>query len=582
MAVPVPACKILLEGAALDDALMYSLLDVQVRDSLLLPDTAVVRFQDPEGALIDDRRFAVGATLEVKFARTAGDQLTTTFKGEIVAIEPEFGENDLVISFRAYDKGWRLNRARKSRTFKNVTATDMVQIVGAGVGLSAGTLSGGRTIYEFFQQSMETDWEFCWRLARMHNCEFFVDGDVFHFRPRKATGAVARLEWGGSDGELLAFKPRLSGMGQVDSVTVKNHDPKTRRELSGMSKAAALPHKSAAVDARTTTVNKLGGGSVIIADRVAESVEEAESIAQSTLDRLASSFVEAEGRAFGNPAVRAGTTVTLGKVGRFSGDYVLSQTTHRFGGGAIQYVTSFVISGRTSHTFRDLLRPNEGTDWGSSVVIGIVTNNIDKDDKGRSTQLGRVKVKFPALGDGIESGWARVLTPNAGKDHGMFYMPQVDDEVVVAFEHGDTRRPLIIGSLFNGLHKPLPEIIDPSETDKKPLFGVKTPHEAYVESKQKMTLRSHEKMTVEVKKDGQGGTGDFTLDAAGKVEQKAATSFKETSGTTFEIEAGSSVTIKGKGSVTVEATAGLTLKGATVDIQATGPVNVKGSMINLG
>jgi len=579
-AKPVPACEIVLDGAPIDARLMAQLLDVQVRNSLLFPDSAVVRLRDPDGVIINDQRFAIGKTVEVKFAKTEGTTLTSAFKGEIVAIEPEFGVGDLLISFRAYDKGWRLNRDRKSRTFKDVTASDMIKKIGADAGLTAGTLAGGDTKYEFFQQSMETDWEFCWRLARMHNCEFVVSASTFHFRERKAEGSVATLTWGGdNENRLLSFKPRMSGIGQVQSVTVNNHDPKSKQKVTGVASQPQVPHASDAVNGRAAALSALAGGTVTVADRVAEDVKEATSLAQNTLDRLASSFVEAEGKTYGDPVVRAGATVTLGKVGKFSGTYVLTETTHRFGGGDTKYVTSFRISGRTSHAFRDLLDTSGSTDWASTLVLGIVTNNDDE-----KLKLGRVKVKYPALGDEIESGWARVVTPNAGKDRGMFYMPQVGDEVVVAFEHGDTRRPLIIGSLFNGIDKPPAELVDQGKdsSGKRPLFAVKTPFESFVESKQKMTLRSHETMIVEIKKDGQGGTGDYTLDAEGKIETKAGTNAKHTTGTTFEVAAGSSVTIKGNGSVTVEAKAGLTLKGATVDIQATGPVNVKGSMINLG
>jgi uncharacterized protein involved in type VI secretion and phage assembly len=566
---PVPAVQITLNGALFDNALMGKLLDVQVRDSLLLPGTAIVRLRDTDGALIDDQRFVLGAPIEVKFGKTEKDTLATTFKGEVVAIEPEFTQGDLIISIRAYDKGWRLNRARKSRTFNDVNATDMVKAVAADVGLRPGTLESGHTVYEFFQQSMETDWEFCWRVAKLHNCEFVVDGDTFHFRPRRSQAPTATLKWGG--GELLSFKPRLSGIGQVDGVTVANHDPATRQDIVGTAKRPELPHRSKAIDDRAAAVSKLGGGTVTVANRIAETTGEASALAQATLDRLSSGFLEAEGRAYGNPAIRAGATIKLDGVGRFSGEYVLTQTTHKFGGGNKAYTTSFVISGRTSHTFRDLLRADDNHDWPSALVIGIVTNNNDPQ------KLGRVRVKFPALGTEpqIEGGWARVITPSAGAAHGIFALPQVDDEVVVAFEHGDTRRPLVLGALFNGKDQPLPELIDASGgSEKKALFGMKTDHEVYVESRQKMTLTSHEKMTVIISSDGQSGTGDYSLDATGSVKHEARNK--------FDVHAGGSVTIVGDGSVTVEAKGALKLKGTTVDIEGGAAVNVKGAVINLG
>ncbi len=82
------------------------------------------------------------------------------------------------------------------------------------------------------------------------------------------------------------------------------------------------------------------------------------------------------------------------------------------------------------------------------VVIGTVTNNQDRDN------LGRVKVTFPWLNDNDEGYWARLATPMAGGDRGIYFLPEVHDEVLVIFEHGDVRFPYIIGSLWNGRDRP--------------------------------------------------------------------------------------------------------------------------------
>jgi uncharacterized protein involved in type VI secretion and phage assembly len=90
---------------------------------------------------------------------------------------------------------------------------------------------------------------------------------------------------------------------------------------------------------------------------------------------------------------------------------------------------------------------DEGRSRINGVVIGIVTNN--KDDDG----LGRVKVKFPWLSDTDDSFWARVATPMAGSGRGAYFLPELDEEVLVAFEQGDVRFPYVIGSLWNGKDK---------------------------------------------------------------------------------------------------------------------------------
>ncbi|MDJ0835184.1 MAG: phage baseplate assembly protein V [Acidobacteriota bacterium] len=79
------------------------------------------------------------------------------------------------------------------------------------------------------------------------------------------------------------------------------------------------------------------------------------------------------------------------------------------------------------------------------VVPAVVTNNVDPDN------LARCKVKYPWLNDTDESYWARQALLMAGKKRGTFFLPEVGDEVLVAFEHGDVRFPYILGMLWNGV-----------------------------------------------------------------------------------------------------------------------------------
>jgi uncharacterized protein involved in type VI secretion and phage assembly len=83
------------------------------------------------------------------------------------------------------------------------------------------------------------------------------------------------------------------------------------------------------------------------------------------------------------------------------------------------------------------------------VEIGIVTNVKDPD------KLGRIKVCFPRLPGKPESDWCRVAQPAAGAGRGFYWLPHVNDEVLVAFERGEAHRPYVIGSLWNGKDKPM-------------------------------------------------------------------------------------------------------------------------------
>jgi uncharacterized protein involved in type VI secretion and phage assembly len=67
---------------------------------------------------------------------------------------------------------------------------------------------------------------------------------------------------------------------------------------------------------------------------------------------------------------------------------------------------------------------------------------------------GRIGLKYPWLPGNAASGWAPMSSPLAGKNRGMFFMPEPEDEVLVAFEHGDFDHPFILGFLWNGADAP--------------------------------------------------------------------------------------------------------------------------------
>jgi uncharacterized protein involved in type VI secretion and phage assembly len=81
---------------------------------------------------------------------------------------------------------------------------------------------------------------------------------------------------------------------------------------------------------------------------------------------------------------------------------------------------------------------------------GVVTGIVKELDM----ELARIKVEFPWLQESYRSGWAPVAMPLSGKERGMFFMPEIDDEVLVAFEQGNFEHPFIVGFLWNGVDKP--------------------------------------------------------------------------------------------------------------------------------
>src|SRR4029079_340941 len=133
----VAGLEIKVAGATLDPRWRNAMIEMKVVDSLTLPDMALVRLKDPKGDAIDSHPLQLGKDLEIKASATGERATTSIFKGQIAAVEAEVGAQGVVISIRAYDKAHKLNRQRKTRTFQQMSASDMIRKIAGDSGLSA-------------------------------------------------------------------------------------------------------------------------------------------------------------------------------------------------------------------------------------------------------------------------------------------------------------------------------------------------------------------------------------------------------------------------------------------------------------
>jgi phage protein D len=553
----VAAVDIKVGGQALDPSITAGLLEARVQDNLMLPDAFMLRIRDTDFKLVDGTLFDVGAKIELRFGAAGPSPLGDAFAGEVTTIAPQFEGEGCVLLVRGYDVSHKLNRSRKTRTFQDMTASDIASKIIGEAGLPA-EVEPTRDVHPFEQQSNETDWDYLWRLAGRVSYEVAcVDGKI-HFRPPgTSAGSSVKLEWGE---DLRAFHPRATAVAQVDKVTVSGWDPKTKRRVTANAQTAKL---DSSIGLKRDTVAKgLGGGTITVADQIVTSQGEADALAQSTLDRLANAWLEAEGACRGNPRIRAGSKVQITGIGtRFSGEYLVTKSTHVMR-GRTGYETEFEISGRSRRTLVDLLTPRPSSEYAGSLVIGVVTNNDDPD------KMGRVRVKFPGLDERQEGWWARVASTSASGKRGLMMMPLVDDEVVVGFEHGDPRRPFVLGSLWNGTAKP----------DKLAAAGGGKPDGSF-------NLRSDKKVAI-------GSGGDMSISTEAKMTTKSGSDFTlQAEGTLAITGNGSEISITGAAaSVVIKQDGSITIKGTQITVDASaklaltssGIVQVRGSQVMLG
>lgn len=194
----------------------------------------------------------------------------------------------------------------------------------------------------------------------------------------------------------------------------------------------------------------------------------------------------------------------------------------------------------------------------TGVAIGIVTNNSDPGG------LGRVKVKFPWLSATDESFWARVSAPMAGNDRGTYFLPEVDDEVLVMFEHGDVRFPYVIGSLWNGKDKAPADNGDGKNNLRviKSRSGhlIKLNDADGKETVEIVDASGKNSIVIDTAKD------TITITAGKDIMLAAPQGVLTLSAKQIEIKSSSEAKLAAGGGLDVTATATLNVKGATVNI----------------
>jgi phage protein D len=456
---------------------MANLLSVEVDDSLYLPDMFAIHLMDPNLDALKADIFKPGTKVKISIQLENETTRTLLMKGEITSIEPDINSTERsTLTARGYDLSHKLQRTRHTVAYMNVTDSDIAQRLAQGASLRT-QITPTSEVYEYLMQANQTDWEFLMERARRIGYRLFVEGKTLHFEPPPTSPAVVtKLEWGLT---LQQFKARLSTMEQVSEVVVRGWDPKGKREIVGRATRPSGAMSSKRDNGRTggdtaSSAHSIPGKQMIV-DTPVFTQSEADKIAQAALDRLASNFIQAEGRAAGNPTIQAASTVDIDGVGqRFSSKYMVTRALHRYNAKA--YTTQFWVSGGNgTMTITDLLAPGSHSGNGTSsgvvrsekatargVMAGIVTNNADPEN------LGRVKVKIPALD--TESHWCRLASTMAGPVRGIAFLPEVNDEVVVAFENGDPNHAYVLGAVWNGndrLPKPLSRLVSGGKTIRR-------------------------------------------------------------------------------------------------------------------
>jgi phage protein D/phage baseplate assembly protein gpV len=399
--------------------------------------------------LIDLPLFDMGQNVEIQMGY--GNNLQPIMLGEITSVEPSFPERGpSTLRISGYDKSYKLRHNQPDREpFQNMSDSAIAAQIAKEAHLIP-VVDTSRIFHKKQLKQSSSDMAFLKERARANFFDVYVHGDTLYFQSPRPQPDPYILEWGKN---LISYSPRISSAVLAGLQVIRSYDEELAQKIVAFARSANLQSDD--------IVRKLGSkaqalllslGRRVIRTENLESATDAQTVANSILQEIFEGMHEGSGNCIGNPTLQAGQYISIQGVGnRFSGTYRLRKVIHTNdiidGGG---YRTHFEVSQRSGTGFLPLMRkslqeipsPNKPERF-YGVAVAEVTKNADE------RSLGRVKVSCSWLSDSDESGWVRCTTPMAGKQTGIYFLPEVGDEVLVAFEHGDLSNPVVIGSLWN-------------------------------------------------------------------------------------------------------------------------------------
>ncbi len=469
-----------------------------------------------------------------------------------------------------------MDGACRNRLFHEMTASDIISSIVGDYSITVGSIEATSATKAYCVQYQETDYEFVQRLANEAGLHAYYDGQRFQVMKAAASGDTPSITYGydlrvftmglgttaekyGSEVYDVAKKEVIAGEtsgslgASLSSTAAKSHDASKDLYTKGSFVSGLKADSQGDLDRSLATAREAAVSSMFTCTgrchlrwlKLGQCID-VESLGEMLSARY---WVKSVRHVFGYELTDARGLNT-----QSTGD----DTDEEFAG----YYNRFTcLPLEAAYPRRRSAKPRL-----ADLQPAVVTSTDDPDE------LGRVQVKF-FWNDGSSLAepqkWLRVLTPHGGNERGFFCLPEVDDEVLVAFEHGDPDRPIVLGSMYNGMDKaPVGHSagFSASDNDLK-LFRTKSGNEIFFHDGS-----GAETISI-VQKDGENA---ITMDMSGpSITIESASGDITIKGATITLESTTGdVTIKSAGALKLESTADAEIK-AGVNFKAEGSVNAE-------
>jgi type VI secretion system secreted protein VgrG len=479
-----------------------------------------------------------------------------------------------------------MDGAIRNAIYRDKSASDIIGSIVGNYPVTVGRIESTKGTYKFDTQYRETDYEYVMRLAAGSGMFAWYSGKDFNLGPAGG-GNPVELKW---REDLGAFRLGLGTAPVEFKADVYNYEQKKTysQDSTSISQDAALSSISKTSPEASKKIYKDSGFSS--APKMVADAQTLDKTLKNERRKAMGSMITCVGQSI-VPELRVGRCARIAGMEKLDGQYWVTEVSHTFDDSG-KYHNTFVCSpldiaypaGKRAR--RDLESGGERMDRTASVervvearkepVVGMhVARVVDLKDPDK---LGRIKISYPWL-DAEQTAWVRMAVPHAGKDRGWYALPELNDEVLVGYEHGNTDHPVVLGCLYNKDNAPMQEAIS-SDNDVK-MFMTRSGNKIVLNDK-----NGAEQIVISQK----DGKNQIVLDI---------------SGPSITISTEGDISIKGKRNITIEADQGITMKassdvkieGANVEIKASANikseaganndvkggavVNVKGGMVNI-
>ena len=337
---------------------------------------------------------------------------------------------------------------RKSKTFQGSTYSDIATEIAGGANLETddrGDARGPRARHP--GQPVGSRLPRCARRARSATtCR--VDGDTLLFKKPPAcdrgpgAGDVehegrTELVWGTN---LLEFRARIAAAAQVSEVKVRGWDPKKKEAIIGQADVTASHAELTTKPA--TLADEFGRTTLFVVDRAGRRRSRPPTPSPSPRRSMAggagfeATAVCAAAPPSSRPAPRSASPAST-RPSRASGRSAAAATSSGRAPTGRTWSAAAARTGRCS----GLVASGLAGSAGEAQPVQRRRRRASSPTTTTPTSCGRVKAEVPWLDDQVESHWATLAMPGAGPDYGLVWIPQVNDEVLVAFEQGDIALP---------------------------------------------------------------------------------------------------------------------------------------------